>query len=169
MSEENLSTDPIDTPWEPLSLREKIAFGLIRFVTWVFRIDFFDVYRRQNVEWSERDEYYRIGMGSINTLKKAWLEVYKIQAEFYDDNDDDDWVPYAMGLVMRSDPTLNSTTVLSGKRNDAGEWETTVSSKPSMAKRLERKEELVREVDKFGFIPHTMDVEPAVRRVNERD
>lgn len=46
-----------DTPWEPLSLREQVCFAIIKAVLFVFQTDFFDMYRRQEVRYDERDEF----------------------------------------------------------------------------------------------------------------
>lgn len=95
--------------------------------------------------------FYRIGMGPISDLKDEWLEVYKTQAEYYDDNEDDDLVPYAMWVVMRSDTTVNPPTVLHGERTEDG-WDVEMNDKPPEKVKQERKEEILRDIDGRGFI-----------------
>ena len=143
---------PDETPWEPLSVRERLYFAVVRFLTWTFRVDFFDVYRRQEVRYDKHDDIYRAGMEPISDLKDEWLHTYKRQSKFYDDNDDDDWVDYTMWLVMRSDDTINPPVIMSGERQEDGSWEHDVDDGAPETKKQKRKQEILREVDERGFI-----------------
>lgn len=153
------SKDGSETPWEPLSLRERVYFALVRFLTWAFRVDFFDVFRRQDVSYDDIDEKYRIGMGPIGRLQDEWLSVYKTQAEFYDENDPEDYVPYAMWLVMRDDEIINPPVFIRGERNEDGSWDTEAGPEPNPTdiEKRQRKREILLAVDDRGFIDPVLD------------
>lgn len=153
------SDDPEETPWEPLSVRERVCFFLVKSLLRLFRVDFFDMWRRSKVSWDEKDEIYRIGMHPISRLKDEWLEVYKKQAEFYDDNEDDEWVSYAMWVVMRADKTINPPTIIHGERQEDGSWEQTVNEKPPELKKEARKREILERIDDQGFIDSVLEDE----------
>lgn len=158
------TTDDTETPWTPLSMHERVCFALIKAVLFVFRADFFDMYRRQDVKYDDMDEMYRIGMGPISDLKDEWLEVYQIQSEFYDDNDSDDWVSYCMWLVMRSDDTINPPTIIHGERNDDGSWDVSTNEKPPEIKKQEKKREILYDIDETGFIDPVLPESDEVER-----
>lgn len=153
----NTTDDPDETPWVPLSLREKVYYALVRFLTVLFRVDFFDVYRRQEVNWDKRDEIYRLQMKYTENLKNEFLKTYKIQSEFYDNNEPDDWVPYTMWLVMRSDDTINPPVTITGERNDSGGFDVDLDSKGSEYNKKKRKIEILKELDDLGFIEPIID------------
>lgn len=151
-----------ETPWSPLSIRERVCFALIKTILFVFQADFFDMYRRQKVRYSEMDGFYRIGMGPISDLKEEWLKVYQIQSEYYDDNDDNDWVSYCMWLVMRSDETINPPTIIHGERNDDGSWDVETNETPPDVKKQNRKQEILYDIDETGFIEPVLPESPTV-------
>lgn len=153
----NTTDDPDETPWVPLSLREKVYYALVRFLTVLFRVDFFDVYRRQEVTWDKSDEIYRLQMKYTENLKNEFLKTYKIQSEFYDDNEPDDWVPYTMWLVMRSDDTINPPVTITGERNGSGGFDVDLDSKGSEYNKKKRKIEILEELDDMGFIEPIID------------